>query len=92
MFNLFLRTHDLKLFFFFSFFCLQENPNCLLIVTPNGGHLGWVAGDQAPIGAPWTDPVVIDFLEHLERGESKAISSSSNIQGSEQCAEAVQHY
>ncbi|XP_010100196.2 embryogenesis-associated protein EMB8 [Morus notabilis] len=70
---------------------IKENPNCLLIVTPEGGHLGWVAGDQAPIGAPWTDPVVIDFLEHLERGESKAVSSSSNIQGSEQCAEAVQH-
>jgi hypothetical protein len=35
-------------------------------VTPKGGHLGWVAGDEAPLGAPWTDPLVIDFLQYLE--------------------------
>ncbi|KAK8591609.1 hypothetical protein V6N13_031648 [Hibiscus sabdariffa] len=34
---------------------IKENPNCMLIVTPQGGHLGWVAGDEAPFGAPWTD-------------------------------------
>ncbi|KAF6153705.1 hypothetical protein GIB67_000938 [Kingdonia uniflora] len=49
---------------------IKENPNCLLIVTPKGGHLGWVAGDEAPFGAPWTDPLVMEFLEHLERGKS----------------------
>ena len=36
-------------------------------MTPKGGHLGWVAGDEAPCGAPWTDPVVMDYLQHLER-------------------------
>lgn len=57
----------------------QENPNCLLIVTPNGGHLGWVAGDEAPVGAPWTDPLVMDFLQHLENREAvKAPNTSSN--------------
>ncbi|CAL1373688.1 unnamed protein product [Linum trigynum] len=45
---------------------IRENPNCLLIVTPKGGHLGWVAGAEAPFGAPWTDPIVMDFLEHLQ--------------------------
>ncbi|CAK9172359.1 unnamed protein product [Ilex paraguariensis] len=49
---------------------IKENPNCLLIVTPQGGHLGWVAGTEAPRGAPWTDPVVMDFLEHLENVEA----------------------
>ncbi|CAK9169310.1 unnamed protein product [Ilex paraguariensis] len=49
---------------------IHENPNCLLIVTPQGGHLGWVAGTEAPRGAPWTDPVVMDFLEHLENVEA----------------------
>jgi predicted alpha/beta-fold hydrolase len=38
----------------------------LLVVTPKGGHLGWVAGDEAPLGSPWTDPLIIDFLEFLE--------------------------
>ncbi|KAL8520541.1 hypothetical protein ACS0TY_011170 [Phlomoides rotata] len=46
---------------------IQKNPSCMLIVTPKGGHLGWVAGGEAPLGAPWTDPIVMDFLEHLER-------------------------
>ncbi|GJU25204.1 embryogenesis-associated protein EMB8-like protein [Tanacetum coccineum] len=46
---------------------IEDNPNCMLIVTPKGGHLGWVGGDEAPFGAPWTDPVVMDFLEHLEK-------------------------
>ncbi|CAA6663340.1 unnamed protein product [Spirodela intermedia] len=44
---------------------IQANPHCLLIVTPQGGHLGWLAGSEAPFGAPWTDTVVMDFLELL---------------------------
>ncbi|PIA34856.1 hypothetical protein AQUCO_03700257v1 [Aquilegia coerulea] len=51
--------------------CIQENPNCILIVTPKGGHLGWVAGDEAPLGAPWTDTLIMEFLEHLERGRTE---------------------
>ncbi|KAF5207062.1 Embryogenesis-associated protein emb8 [Thalictrum thalictroides] len=50
---------------------IKENPNCILIVTPKGGHLGWVAGDEAPLGAPWTDTLVMEFLEHLERGRTE---------------------
>ncbi|KAK4489235.1 hypothetical protein RD792_005031 [Penstemon davidsonii] len=46
---------------------IQKNPKCMLIVTPKGGHLGWVAGSEAPFGAPWTDSVVMEFLEHLEQ-------------------------
>ncbi|KAL6005689.1 embryogenesis-associated protein emb8 [Asimina triloba] len=49
-----------------------ENPHCLLIVTPEGGHLGWVAGDEAPFGAPWTDPVVMEFLDHLQNEKASA--------------------
>lgn len=69
----------------------QDNPNCLLIVTPKGGHLGWVAGAEAPLGAPWTDPVVMDFLEHLEKGSNKALGSSGNLEGVQERAEAVHH-
>ncbi|MBA0859529.1 hypothetical protein Goshw_007826 [Gossypium schwendimanii] len=56
---------------------IEANRNCLLIVTPKGGHLGWVAGAEAPLGGPWTDPVVMDFLEHLERGTHKTVESSN---------------
>lgn len=49
---------------------IKENPHCSLIVTPQGGHLGWVAGDEAPFGAPWTDPVVMEFLEHLHKDKN----------------------
>ncbi|KAG0488587.1 hypothetical protein HPP92_007398 [Vanilla planifolia] len=46
---------------------IKENPHCLLIITPKGGHLGWVAGNEAPFGAPWTDSVVMEFLENLNQ-------------------------
>ncbi|CAA7399800.1 unnamed protein product [Spirodela intermedia] len=50
---------------------IQANPHCLLIVTPQGGHLGWLAGSEAPFGAPWTDTVVMDFLELLHAGKTR---------------------
>uniref|UniRef100_A0A5B7C7H0 AB hydrolase-1 domain-containing protein n=1 Tax=Davidia involucrata TaxID=16924 RepID=A0A5B7C7H0_DAVIN len=68
---------------------IKENPNCLLIVTPKGGHLGWVSGVEAPRGAPWTDPVVMDFLEHLERGRSNAVSSCSKSEDMQQSTEGL---
>ncbi|XP_010503747.1 PREDICTED: embryogenesis-associated protein EMB8-like [Camelina sativa] len=49
---------------------IKANPNCMLIVTPRGGHLGWVAGEEAPNGAPWTDPVVMQFLQFVESRET----------------------
>ncbi|XVE50633.1 hypothetical protein DITRI_Ditri01bG0179200 [Diplodiscus trichospermus] len=55
---------------------IKGNPNSMLIVTPQGGHLGWVAGDEAPFGAPWTDNAVMDFLEHLQKNASKPQASS----------------
>ncbi|KAL7607989.1 embryogenesis-associated protein EMB8 [Lactuca sativa] len=56
---------------------IKMNPNCLLIVTPKGGHLGWVAGEDAPLGCPWTDPMVMDFLQHLEN-EKSGIQEATN--------------
>ncbi|KAI3713472.1 hypothetical protein L1987_72050 [Smallanthus sonchifolius] len=55
---------------------IKVNSNCMLIVTPEGGHLGWIAGDEAPFGCPWTDPVVMDFLEYLEKTKSNSVSKS----------------
>lgn len=60
---------------------LQANSNCLLVVTPKGGHLGWVAGSGAPFGGPWTEPVVMDFLEHLEEKGSRWRGSSGDVEG-----------
>ena len=31
---------------------IKDNPNCMLAVTPSGGHLGWVSGPGAPLGTP----------------------------------------
>ncbi|XP_078440348.1 esterase/lipase/thioesterase family protein [Wolffia australiana] len=53
---------------------IQANPYCLLIATPQGGHLGWVASSEGPFGAPWTDSVVMDFLELLQAGSIKIAS------------------
>ncbi|KAF7090229.1 hypothetical protein CFC21_093014 [Triticum aestivum] len=62
---------------------IKANPNCLLIVTPEGGHLGWVAGDEAPFGCPWTDPIVMEFLEHVhnETGSTSKNSVANEPQG-----------
>ncbi|EEF43442.1 alpha/beta hydrolase domain containing protein 1,3, putative [Ricinus communis] len=68
---------------------IKENSNCLLIVTPKGGHLGWVAGAETPLGAPWTDPIVMDFLEHLERGASKTAAFGSDAEGVQQSVDGV---
>lgn len=61
---------------------IQKNPNCMLMVTPKGGHLGWVAGAEAPLGAPWTDPIVMDFLQHLEQARLPNAASSASLKDS----------
>ncbi|XP_043715201.1 embryogenesis-associated protein EMB8 [Telopea speciosissima] len=71
---------------------IKENPNCLLIVTPKGGHLGWVAGKGAPIGAPWTDPLVMEFLEQLERGNldsCETVASFRQLDSAQQSLEGL---
>lgn len=70
---------------------IKENPNCLLIVTPKGGHLGWIAGSEAPLGAPWTDTIVMDFLEYLQSGACKAPASHSGTEGVQHSTEAMHH-
>ncbi|XWS38157.1 hypothetical protein CRYUN_Cryun19dG0106300 [Craigia yunnanensis] len=68
---------------------IKENPNCMLIVTPKGGHLRWVAGAEAPLGSPWTDPVVMNFLEHLERCASKTAGFSCDSEAAQHSSEGL---
>lgn len=58
-------------------------------MTPKGGHLGWVAGVDAPRGAPWTDSIVMDYLEHLERVALKGITSCNHSVIVGQCTEGL---
>eukprot|EP01023_Acetabularia_acetabulum_P011305 TRINITY_DN1518_c0_g1_i1.p2 TRINITY_DN1518_c0_g1~~TRINITY_DN1518_c0_g1_i1.p2 ORF type:complete len:287 (-),score=33.36 TRINITY_DN1518_c0_g1_i1:249-1109(-) len=44
---------------------IYANENCILYVTPFGGHLGWVAGKTAPFGAPWPDELVINYVKYM---------------------------
>jgi hypothetical protein len=50
---------------------LKSNPNCVLVTTPCGGHLGWASGPGAPFGSPWTDAAVMEWLgaAHDELGK-----------------------
>lgn len=41
---------------------IQANPNCVLAVTPCGGHLGWASGPGAPFNHPWSDAAVFEWL------------------------------
>eukprot|EP00891_Asterochloris_glomerata_P000961 jgi/Astpho2/961/e_gw1.00016.122.1_t len=45
---------------------LHDNPNCILTVTPGGGHLGWVSGHGAPLGAPWATQAVVEWLTSVQ--------------------------
>eukprot|EP00241_Pyramimonas_parkeae_P010264 CAMPEP_0114255896 /NCGR_PEP_ID=MMETSP0058-20121206/17838_1 /TAXON_ID=36894 /ORGANISM="Pyramimonas parkeae, CCMP726" /LENGTH=262 /DNA_ID=CAMNT_0001370375 /DNA_START=186 /DNA_END=972 /DNA_ORIENTATION=+ len=41
---------------------IKSNPNCLLVTTPTGGHLGWTAGENGPFQEPWTDKGVLEYF------------------------------
>lgn len=71
VFLLFVFCQDIYEILTYKLIFFQDNPHCLLIVTPKGGHLGWVAGDQAPFGCPWTDPVVMEFLERIQENKTE---------------------
>lgn len=78
----------------------NEMERCHLVLTPAGGHLGWVAAcngaagrgasDGAAIGAPWTDCAVLDWLKAVElrltqeRLEEIRVTSEEEIRGLEQ--------
>jgi predicted alpha/beta-fold hydrolase len=56
------------------FDAIRGNQNCVLAVTPTGGHLGWVSGPKAPLGGPWTGQPVLEFfnatLKHYSTWEN----------------------
>lgn len=41
---------------------LDENPNCMLILTPTGGHLGWCTSPGVR-EAPWTDLALTEYFK-----------------------------
>ena len=61
---------------------LEKNPNCVLVTTPTGGHLGWVQAG-APFGAPWSDAVAAEWLKSVhsllnERGTGVQSDGNGN--------------
>ncbi|CAM6105672.1 unnamed protein product [Calypogeia fissa] len=60
---------------------IQSNLNCALVVSPAGGHLGWIAGQGGIFGPPWTDPLVMDYLRLLNKSvESRTAFATSRGQ------------
>ena len=55
---------------------LQHNPNCILAVTPHGGHLGWIEPHNIR-GAPWTDVPMLEFLKVLDCPSTKGLAAPS---------------
>lgn len=43
------------------FDALQANEHCQLVVTPSGGHLGWMSSPNV-LGAPWTDVALLQYF------------------------------
>ncbi len=53
----------------------------MLACTETGGHLGWVSrGGEGILGAPWTDQVMVEWLnavmEEGMKGESGSVRGS----------------
>ena len=66
------------------FQALKGNPNCTLVVTPTGGHLGWCTSDGDGIrGAPWSDKAVIEYLNAVMKliSESKGNNQVQELAG-----------
>ena len=41
---------------------LDGNPNCILVMTPTGGHLGWCTSPGI-LDAPWTDMALLEYFK-----------------------------
>lgn len=54
---------------------VARNPHVALVVTPSGGHLGWVEAGGSPFGRPTTYPGVIQWLTALVAERRRAAVS-----------------
>eukprot|EP00884_Botryococcus_braunii_P020406 jgi/Botrbrau1/7049/Bobra.0165s0072.1 len=78
---------------------LESNPNCILVTTPGGGHLGWCAGSGGPFGAPWCDAPTVEFLNSallelyrmgaVQSGTVRRASAAPNDEVTDAAAELV---
>jgi len=41
---------------------LDDNPKCILVMTPTGGHLGWCTSPGV-LDAPWTDMALLEYFK-----------------------------
>lgn len=46
---------------------LEANSNCVLVVTPTGGHLGWTSGPGGVRAAPWSDRGVVEYFSAVQQ-------------------------
>ncbi|KAF5835764.1 hypothetical protein DUNSADRAFT_6904 [Dunaliella salina] len=53
----------------------DKNPHLMLIITPTGGHLGWIdlnPGGGGWRGRPWTEDVMLEYLQAVLAQERNA--------------------
>ncbi len=50
---------------------IAANPHVALVVTPSGGHLGWIAAPGNPFGSPWPYEGALQWL-HARAAELRA--------------------
>jgi len=60
---------------------IKQNPNCMLVTTKAGGHLGWMGGPGGIRGEPWTHRGVLEyFLAVLEKQEQRAALFKDDVE------------
>ena len=58
------------------------NPNVAMVVTPSGGHLGWITVDAGATGAPGPDQGVLEWFAAAEAEWVAARAGSSDVASS----------
>ncbi|GJR98584.1 reverse transcriptase domain-containing protein [Tanacetum coccineum] len=58
---------------------IKENLNCLPIVTLKGGHLGWVAGENAPLGQKIVSGNLFSHLMSAIGGNIAGLATMENL-------------
>ena len=53
---------------------LQAMEQCMLVITPQGGHMGFLSQGLNPVGAPWTTEVIVKYLEAVIEWEGSVAS------------------
>ena len=58
---------------------IKQNENCVLVITPRGGHLGWVTAEDGWFGPPWSDKAALEWLNAVIEHPSPLVKIDGDV-------------